>query len=70
MAKQPIDAVALLFGYCWAAIGRAERPISHELMRFHRREQRQKLSAILSAVLRFKKVDSFRVITAQNRGSL
>ena len=70
MTRQPIDAVGLLFGYCWAAIRRVERPVSPELMRFHRQEQMQKLTAILSAVLRFKKVDSFRVITAQNRGSL
>jgi len=70
MTRQPIDAIAFLSGYCWAAIRRPERPISHELMRFHRREQMQKLAAIFSAVLRFKKIDNFRVITAQNRGSL
>jgi poly-beta-1,6-N-acetyl-D-glucosamine synthase len=70
MTRQPTDAVALLSGYCWAAIRRTERPISPELMRFHRREQMQKLAAILSAVLRFKKVDSFRVVTGQSRGSL
>ena len=39
-------------------------------MRFHRREQMKKLRAILGAVLRFKKVDSFRVATAQNRGNM
>src|SRR3989440_12058753 len=53
MTRQPIDAIAFLSGYCWAAIRRPERPISHELMRFHRREQMQKLTAIFSAGLRF-----------------
>ena len=42
----------------WLLLGchrRTERPVSPELMRFHRREQMQKLAAIFSAVLRFKK---------------
>jgi glycosyltransferase involved in cell wall biosynthesis len=60
--KQPIDGLALLFGYCWAAIRRIERPVSRELMRFHRREQLKKLSAILRTLLRFKKVDSFQLV--------
>ncbi len=34
-----------------------------ELMRFHRREQMKKLKAVLSALLRFKKVDNFSVAT-------
>jgi glycosyltransferase involved in cell wall biosynthesis len=72
MMKPPIliGGLALLAGYCWAGLRRVKRPVSRELMQFHRHEQMQKLAAILSAVLRFKKVDSFRVITAQNRGSL
>jgi len=61
MTKPPvlIDGFALLFGYFWAAIRRMERPVSHELMRFHRREQMKKLRAIFRAILRFKKVNSF-----------
>jgi hypothetical protein len=62
MTRQPIDAVALLSGYCWAAIRRTERPVSHELMRFHRREQMQKLRAIFRSILRFKKVDNFSLM--------
>ena len=69
-AKHPIGGFALLAGYCWAALRRTKRPVSRELMRFHRREQMKKLRAILGAVLRFKKVDSFRVATAQNRGNM
>jgi glycosyltransferase involved in cell wall biosynthesis len=60
--KQPIDGLALLSGYCWAAIRRIERPVSGELMRFHRGEQWKKLGTILKALLKFKKVDSFHLL--------
>jgi len=72
MMKPPIliGGLALLAGYCWAGIRRIKRPISRELMRFHRREQMKKLRAIFGVVLRFKKVDSFRVATAEDRVSL
>jgi poly-beta-1,6-N-acetyl-D-glucosamine synthase len=69
-AKHPVGGLVLLAGYCWAALRRMKRPVSRELMCFHRREQMKKLRAILGAVLRFKKVDNFRVATAQNRGNL
>jgi glycosyltransferase involved in cell wall biosynthesis len=69
-AKHPVGGFVLLAGYCWAALRRMKRPVSRELMRFHRREQMRKLRAIFGAVLRFKKVDNFRVATAQNRGDL
>jgi len=65
MTKQPIDGLALLSGYCWAAIRRTKRPITLELMRFHRREQRKKLRAIFRTLLRFKKVDSFCLANEQ-----
>jgi glycosyltransferase involved in cell wall biosynthesis len=60
--KQPIEGLALLSGYCWAAIRRIERPVSSELLRFHRGEQLKKLGAILRALLKFKKVDSFHLL--------
>jgi glycosyltransferase involved in cell wall biosynthesis len=63
--KQPIDGLALLSGYCWGAIRRIERPVSRELMWFHRREQMKKLSAIFRAIVRFKKVDSFFLMIEQ-----
>lgn len=69
-AKHPVGGFVLLAGYCWAALRRMKRPVSRELMCFHRREQMKKLRAILGAVVRFKKVDNFRVATAQNRGDL
>jgi glycosyltransferase involved in cell wall biosynthesis len=67
MAKRPffIEGFALLLGYCWAAIRRVPRPVSGELMQFHRREQMKKLKTILSSFMGLKKVDSFR-LTSQN----
>jgi glycosyltransferase involved in cell wall biosynthesis len=62
LAKKPfvIGGLALLAGYVWAALKRVKRPVSPELMRFHRAEQMMKLKNIFRAVLRLKKVDSFR----------
>ena len=57
--KQPSDGTALLAGYCWAAARRVERPVSRELMRFHRREQMKKLRNIFSTLLKFKKINNF-----------
>ena len=64
MTKRPIliDGLALLLGYCWAAIRRVERSVTPELMRFHRREQMTKLRAIFRSILRFKKVDNFSLM--------
>jgi glycosyltransferase involved in cell wall biosynthesis len=63
MTKKPIfiGGMALLLGYCWAAIKRTRRPVSHDIVRFHRREQMTRLRAILGRALRFKKIDNFRV---------
>jgi len=68
MAKKPVllGGLALLSGYCWAALRRVKRAVSPELMRFHRREQKKKLRAIFRTLLRFKKVDSFRLTTERN----
>jgi glycosyltransferase involved in cell wall biosynthesis len=62
LAKPPVVAggLALLAGYSWAAIRRVERPVTAELMRFHRREQMKKLRSIAGALVRLKKVDGFR----------
>jgi glycosyltransferase involved in cell wall biosynthesis len=64
--KQPGDGAALLAGYCWAAIRRTKRPVSRELMRFHRREQTNKLRAIFRRLLRFQKVDNFSLLTERS----
>src|SRR5437870_7134797 len=72
MTKQPVlvDGLALLFGYCWAALRRVKRPVTLELMRFHRREQMRKLRAIFRTLLRFQKVDSFRLAPTENQTRL
>jgi glycosyltransferase involved in cell wall biosynthesis len=59
--KKPYVAggLALLGGYCWAAIRRTKRPVSPELMRFHRREQMARLRRILGALVRFKPAEKF-----------
>ena len=62
MGKKPIllGGLALLLGYVWAALRRANRVVSPELMRFHRHEQMKKLRAVFCTLLRFEKVNSFR----------
>ena len=61
--KRPylFSGLALGLGYCWAFLRRTPRPVSRELMAFHRHEQMLKLKAILKSVLRFRKVDNFNV---------
>jgi glycosyltransferase involved in cell wall biosynthesis len=61
--KAPTDGAALLAGYSWAAARRMKRPVSRELMRFHRKEQANKLKAILNHVLRFRKVENFSLMS-------
>ncbi len=62
MAKPPyiVDGGALGLGYLWALMTREQRVVSVDLMRFHRKEQMQKLRAILRSVLALKRVDSFQ----------
>jgi glycosyltransferase involved in cell wall biosynthesis len=56
-----IGGLALGLGYCWAFLRRAPRPVSAELMAFHRKEQMGKLKAILKSLVRFKRIDTFSV---------
>jgi len=67
MTKSPYVAggVALFAGYLLAFLTRAERPVSRELMRFHRNEQMLKLKTIVSSLFRFKKIDSFELLPAE-----
>jgi glycosyltransferase involved in cell wall biosynthesis len=67
LAKRPIviGGLALLFGYSWAALRRMERPVSAELIRFHRREQMKKLKAVFSRLLRLKRVENFSLTRTQ-----
>jgi len=61
MSKRPIifGGIALLLGYCWAALKRVERPISPELMRFHRWEQMKKLRIIVGTLIKLRKVEKY-----------
>jgi glycosyltransferase involved in cell wall biosynthesis len=63
--KKPyiVGAMALASGYIWASVRRMKRPVSSELMHFHRREQIAKLKSILNSTIRFKRVDNFNVAT-------
>lgn len=54
--------LALGLGYAWAMIRRIKRPISNDLVRFQRKEQMQKLRAVLKSFVTFKPVDSFKVL--------
>lgn len=57
--------VAMFSGYVGAFLSRAERPVSPELMRFHRREQMLKLKTIVSSLSRLKKIDNFELLPAE-----
>jgi glycosyltransferase involved in cell wall biosynthesis len=61
--KRPflVGGLALLGGYFWAALRRVKKPVSRELMRFHRREQMKKLRAILRSLVLRRPIDNFRL---------
>jgi hypothetical protein len=49
----------LLSGLCWAALRFEERPVSRDLMRFHRREQMTKLKGVLGSLIKFRKIEKY-----------
>lgn len=61
MTKRPYIAsgAALGLGYLWAFLRRVERPVSNQLMQFHRKEQMQKLRVILTSLVLFRHIDRF-----------
>ncbi len=63
VTKKPylVGGIALYSGYLSAFVRRMKRPVSDELMRFHRREQMDKLKAIFSSIFRFQQVDNFEI---------
>ena len=63
LGKQPfvLGGLTLGMGYCWAFLRQVPRPVSRELMAFHRKEQMTKLKAILASVLRLKRLDNFKL---------
>ena len=67
MTKKPVftGGLALLCGYCLAAMRRMKRAVTPELMRFHRREQMKKLRAIILSLCKLRRVDNFHLATEQ-----
>ena len=65
IVKPPYVAqgVALALGYGWAAVRRAKRPITKELMKFHRREQIRKVKIILKSAITFSPIDKFTLLS-------
>ncbi|MGA9131057.1 MAG: glycosyltransferase family A protein [Candidatus Sulfotelmatobacter sp.] len=61
MTKRPVflRGTALLFGFCMAAVRRMERPVSRDLMRFHRGEQMKKLRMILGSMVKLRRVRTY-----------
>jgi glycosyltransferase involved in cell wall biosynthesis len=61
MTKRPliVGGLALFSGFCWAALRRVARPVSGDLMRFHRREQMTRLKGILGSLIKFRKIEKF-----------
>ena len=65
MVKPPylVEGLALGLGYVWAMLRRLPRPISNELMTFHRREQLRKLKTILKLAATLKPIDKFKLLS-------
>ncbi len=63
VTKEPflIGGMALGLGYCSAFLRRTPRPVSKELMAFHRKEEMRKLKAILKSFVSKGRVDNFNV---------
>lgn len=64
LTKRPylLDGFALGLGYGWAMLRRVRRPISKELIAFHRKEQMRKLTAVLKSLATFKPIDKFTIL--------
>jgi glycosyltransferase involved in cell wall biosynthesis len=61
--KKPylVGGIALYSGYLSAFLRRMKRPVSADLMRFHRKEQMSKLKMILRSMFKLKRIDSFEI---------
>jgi glycosyltransferase involved in cell wall biosynthesis len=61
--KKPylLAGIALYSGYLSAFLRRMKRPVSKDLMRFHRHEEMLKLRVIFRSLFKLKRIDSFEV---------
>lgn len=68
MAKRPylFGGAALGLGYLWAFLCQVDKPVSEELMQFHRGEQMLKLKIILKSMLKLKRIDNFQVMPSSS----
>lgn len=64
LTKKPyvFAGVALFLGYAGAYIKHEQRPVSKELMEFHRKEQMRRLKKILVSLCTFKRIDRFELM--------
>ncbi len=71
ISKRPyvLEGLAVGSGYLWASLRRTHRPVSPELVRFHRKEQMRKLRTILKHALMFKRIDNFQIMSNQTEQS-
>ena len=67
LTKRPylVGGLALGLGYVWAFLCQVKRPVSDELMKFHRKEQMEKLKRILKSILGSQRIDSFKVMPGE-----
>lgn len=63
LIKKPyiVGGMALMFGYLWALINGMNRPVSNELMKFHRWEQMKKLKIIFYNIIRHGKIEKYNI---------
>jgi glycosyltransferase involved in cell wall biosynthesis len=54
-----LGGTAMALGYMMSALRRAKRPVSDELMQFHRAEQLAKLKAILKTALQLRRMEKY-----------
>jgi len=61
--KRPylVGGIALGCGYFFSLLRRAPRPVSKELMAFHRKDQMARLRAIVKSLSKFERLDGFNV---------
>jgi glycosyltransferase involved in cell wall biosynthesis len=67
ITKKPyvLAGLALLLGYLGAYIKHEQRPVTKELMEFHRKEQMRRLRKILVSVCTFKRIDRFELMPVE-----
>ena len=61
--KRPylVGGIALGCGYFFSLLRRTPRPVSKELMTFHRKGQMARLGAIVKSLAKFKRLDGFNL---------